>query len=97
MRVKLFMHITLTGLFILLTGASPADADTVAVQAAFNGQWVINEKLSDDTDKQVEIAIIAAGGRAQRGGKGRYRGGPEEHALYDHISYDEVLEFNYTE
>jgi hypothetical protein len=69
-------------------------------QSAFNGHWVINEKLSDDTDYQVEVAIKKAGGRIQGGGnqgKGRYRGGPAEHALYDHLSYDEVLDFHYAE
>ena len=61
---------------------------------AFNGEWVINEVLSDDTDKQVEKAIRAAGGKPDSGGrkgKGRYRGGPEEHELYDRMSYDAVL------
>ena len=64
---------------------------------AFNGRWVIDEELSDDTDKQVEKAIKASGGRIQsRGrGKGRYKGGPKEQAMYDHISYDEILVFDY--
>ncbi len=66
---------------------------------AFNGVWVINEELSDDTDKQVEKAIKAAGGkigRTEKKGKGRYKGGPPEQALYDHISYDEILRFQYS-
>ncbi len=74
-----------------LVGASDANP-------AFNGVWVINEELSDDTDKQVEKAIKAAGGkigRTRKKGKGRYKGGPPEQALYDHISYDEVLHFRY--
>ena len=65
---------------------------------AFNGVWVINEELSDDTDKQVEKAIKAAGGklgRTKKKGKGRYKGGPPEQALYDHISYDDILQFQY--
>jgi hypothetical protein len=65
---------------------------------AFNGVWVINEELSDDTDKQVEKAIKDAGGKIGRGGKkgkGRHKGGPPEQAMYDHISYDEVLHFQY--
>ena len=87
-----------TLLFILLTSAGPYAADDLLPgQSAFNGLWVVNEELSDDTDEQVEVAIKKAGGRTQRGGKGRYKGGPEEQALYDHISYDEVLEFRYTE
>ncbi len=67
---------------------------------AFNGTWLINEELSDDTDKQVEKAIKAAGGkvtRTKKKGKGRYKGGPPEQALYDHISYDEILRFQYRE
>ena len=65
---------------------------------AFNGTWLINEALSDDTDKQVEKAIKAAGGKighSKKKGKGRYKGGPPEQALYDHISYDEILRFQY--
>lgn len=69
--------------------------------SALNGLWQINEELSDDTDIQVEKAIKAAGGKVKRSmrkkGKGRYKGGPPEQALYDHISYDETLEFNYQE
>jgi hypothetical protein len=67
---------------------------------AFNGVWVINEELSDDTDKQVEKAIKASGGkigRTKKKGKGRYKGGPPEQAMYDHISYDEILRFQYSE
>ena len=65
---------------------------------AFIGTWVINEELSDDTDKQVERAIKDAGGkvgRTKKKGKGRYKGGPPEQAMYDHISYDEILDFQY--
>lgn len=65
----------------------------------FLGSWVVNEELSDDTDKQVEIAIRAAGGKLPRTGKkgkGRYRGGPKEHEIYDHISYDDNLNFQYS-
>lgn len=66
------------------------------------GTWVINEELSDDPDEQVEAAIVRAGGRVERRWfgrpeKGRYRGGPEEHELYDRISYDEVLRIDYEE
>lgn len=66
------------------------------------GTWLINEELSDDPDEQVEAAILAAGGRVERRWfgreeKGRYRGGPEEHELYDRISYDEVLRIDYDE
>lgn len=58
------------------------------------GNWVINDSLSDNTDRQVEAALRAAGERVQRrlfGSKQRYRGGPPEHELYDRISYDRIL------
>lgn len=76
----------------------PAAAQAQAGREAFNGNWVVNGELSSDTDRQVEIAIISAGGRPPNTGKkgpGRYRGGPEEHALYDHVSYDKNLFFHY--
>lgn len=68
-----------------------------ALAEAFNGHWVINEELSDDSDRQVEKAIKAGGGKVSRGKKtkGRYRGGPVEQKLYDHLSYDEELHFSY--
>lgn len=59
-----------------------------------DGYWVINTELSDDTDNQVEKAIKAGGGRLPhtgKKGKGRYKGGPSDQRLYDHISYDETL------
>lgn len=66
-----------------------------AQDAGLAGEWRINEKLSDSTDSRVEAALRAAGQKVQRRlfdrRKDRYRGGPEEHALYDHISYDDAL------
>ncbi len=54
----------------LLSGFSPSTVTLLAALAispmaalanddntAFNGTWIINEELSDDTDKQIEIAI----------------------------------------
>lgn len=62
------------------------------------GRWQINEDLSDNTDKQVEVALKADGQKIERRlfdrRKDRYRGGPEEHELYDRISYDQVLEIS---
>lgn len=87
-------------LFLLLTGGLSCHADSTAVRTDFTGYWKINEKLSDDTDRRVEESIRAAGGRPDSGGrrgKGRYKGGPPEQALYDHISYDEALQFAYTD
>jgi len=65
----------------------------------FNGNWVINEELSDDPDERVERAIKDGGGkvRSKKKGKGRHRGGPANQALYDHLSYDESLDFQYEE
>jgi hypothetical protein len=82
----------------VLAGSLPVEAQNSEIWSGFNGAWRINEELSSDTDKQVEIAIREAGGRPPRTakkGKGRYRGGPPEHAIYDHISYDDNLLFNY--
>lgn len=60
------------------------------------GHWVINEELSDNTDKQVEAAIREGGGKVKRRWFAKpeddfYRGGPAEQELYDRISYDDVL------
>lgn len=67
---------------------------TVIARPQLDGYWVINADLSDDTDKQVEKAIKAGGGRlphTDKKGKGRYKGGPDDQKMYDHLSYDEVL------
>ena len=82
------------GLILLVMSGVSAAAETAAVEEAMQGGWVINDELSDDTDKQVEQAIKKAGGRPDSGGKkgkGRYRGGPADQELYDRISYDDVL------
>jgi hypothetical protein len=88
-------------LFLLLALAGPARLGAQQdAHPVLNGDWVVNEQLSDDTDRQVEVSIRKAGGtipRTGREGKRRYRGGPEEHALYDHLSYDESLTFLYRE
>jgi len=83
------------GLFVMAAQAADESPQTL-----LEGSWRINEELSDDTDEAVEAAIIKAGGRVERRWfgrpeKGRYRGGPQEHELYDRISYDEVLRISY--
>lgn len=91
---------SLITLLILAAGIQTTMAQDAESHAVFDGTWVLNEKLSDDTDHQVEESIRAAGGRPDSGGKRgkeRYRGGPAEQALYDHISYDEMLEFHHNE
>ena len=77
-----------TGLLLSMAGHGQADPQ-------FAGHWRINEELSDNTDKQVERALKAAGERVKRDWfsrrKDRYRGGPPEQELYDRFSYDPVL------
>lgn len=60
-----------------------------------SGSWIFNENLSDVTDKRVEVALKAGGEKVKRQWfkktKDRYKGGPVEQELYDHISYDHSL------
>ena len=86
---------SLAVLFILLAGGVLRAAESTAPVPAFAGIWVVDNNASDDTDKQVEVAIKQEGGRLPRTGKkgrGRYRGGPANQEMYDHISYDEILQ-----
>ena len=82
--------------FIVLLGfclLSPVSLAQLEQEMA--GSWVINEDLSDNTDRQVEASLKAAGQKIHRSifdrRKDRYRGGPPEQELYDHISYDKEL------
>ena len=61
------LTITLLSILVLVPGLSRGEAPG----AAFAGTWVVNEELSDDTDKQVEKAIKAAGGKVTRTKKKR--------------------------
>lgn len=83
----------------LLTANIFYAAESIDLRTAISGSWVVNEKLSDDTDDQVEAAIVEAGGKGSRGWFNRkkdfYRGGPPEQELYDRISYDPVLTISY--
>jgi len=86
----------LTYIIILSLSIPALHARETVIHSAFNGEWIFEEELSDDTDDQVEKAIKKAGGRAtKKKGKGRYKGGPEDQAMYDHISYDEMLTISY--
>ena len=90
-RTALFSFPVVIALTLLLCAVR---AEAAGAIPAFNGDWVFNQDLSDDTDKKVEEAIKAAGGRPDSGGKkgrGRYRGGPKEEELYDRMAYDDVL------
>jgi hypothetical protein len=75
---------------LLLSAAGHAQGDPQLL-----GRWRINTELSDNTDKQVERALKAAGEKIQRSWFDRrkdfYRGGPAEQELYDRLSYDTVL------
>lgn len=86
---RLSTIVLFSGLMLLALGARAQDERLV-------GSWVVNEKLSDNTDKQVEAALKAAGERVRSSWfdrrKDRYRGGPPEQELYDRISYDMVLQ-----
>jgi hypothetical protein len=65
----------------------------------FEGKWLFNEELSDNTDKQVEASLKAAGEKINRRlfdrRQDRYRGGPAEQELYDRISYDRELTISF--
>ena len=88
--------IRLLVIFALIVAIGPVFADvSKAPVAAFNGIWVVDYDASDDTDRQVEKAIKEAGGRIPRTskrGRERYRGGPPDQEMYDHISYDSILQ-----
>jgi hypothetical protein len=83
------------------TVANAAESAVSEFRAALAGHWVINERLSENTDDQVEAAIRRAGGKPPRrwfnNNKEFFRGGPPEQELYDRISYDLVLEIRYDE
>jgi len=86
---------------VAATSSADANRETAANESLV-GSWVINEELSDNTDKQVEVAIKKAGGKVARNWFGRkeedrYRGGPPEQELYDRISYDDILKIEIEE
>lgn len=83
-------------LMLVLLSVFASMTPVQAQEPSLDGTWLLNEALSDDPDEAVETAIKAAGGKVDRQWfgkkeKGRYRGGPVEHELYDRLSYDEVL------
>ncbi len=88
------MRLLYISLFVLVFCSRPAAAQ----ESALAGSWIINAELSDVTDDKVELAIIAAGGKATKGFFNRddefYRGGPVEQELYDFISYERTLDIS---
>ena len=90
----------LAAAFLLVSMGGLSFAMNAGDTDKFNGVWVINEELSDNTDKRVEKAIKKMGGKIKRPkkkGKYRYKGGPAEQELYDHLAYSEILRFHYVE
>ncbi len=83
-------------LLLVLALLAPVLSVVRAQEHPLEGTWIANLELSDDPDLAVETAIKAAGGKVERrwfgkGERGRYRGGPAEHELYDRLSYDNTL------
>lgn len=87
------LSVLLTAIFLAGTAAAPAQDSGPSL----NGTWVLNIKESDDPDKKIERAIRDMGGRPDADGKrgrGRYKGGPKEQEIYDHLIYDETLQIS---
>lgn len=85
-------------LLLLLLAVLPLHC-LAQVEPGIAGHWVFNEKLSDDTDDEVEKTLKAMGQKVKSRffsrNKEYYRGGPPEQELYDRLSYDRelVIEF----
>lgn len=82
------------GAALLLLGvATLASAEDLRL----NGDWVLNADASDDPDKKIERIVRKDGGKirlppgADRRARGRYRGGPDDEALYDRLTYEQRM------
>ncbi|MCC6201614.1 MAG: hypothetical protein IT494_01260 [Gammaproteobacteria bacterium] len=81
-------------LIVLLSGM-PTFA--TAEDARIAGRWELNIEASDDPDKVIERTVRTDGGNLRppsgtdRRSRGRYRGGPEDEALYDRVTFDTQL------
>ncbi|MES2606970.1 MAG: hypothetical protein V4603_18720 [Pseudomonadota bacterium] len=95
MNIRFNLLTRLLSVGLLCLGMLLGSASHAQPAAMLAGNWLINEDLSDNTDKQVERALRDAGERVKRSwfnrDKERYRGGPAEQELYDRFSYDLVL------
>lgn len=95
MRVS--VAIAAVAAIVALAAVSGGAADTGAAQR-LEGRWIADFEASDDVDAVVEKLIRARGGKPKpapgksSGDRGRYRGGPPEQALYDHLAYDDMFE-----
>lgn len=79
----------------LLAWTIAVGAQTQVVPTDLGGTWVMNLEESDDPDRLVEKAVRSAGGHADSDGKrgrGRYKGGPKEQEIFDHLLYDEKIQ-----
>lgn len=89
---------TLLALLCTVILAGNTGVQSAQAPVDISGTWHFNRDLSDSTDRQVEKSLKAAGQKVQRkffsSDNERYRGGPEEQAMYDHISYDTTLEIS---
>jgi len=87
--IKLFLCLSLLWLNTM------AQAQSAQTYSPIEGRWVFNPDLSDNTDKEVARALRAMGQKVSRCWlnceEDRFRGGPEEQELYDHLSYDKTL------
>ncbi len=99
-RVRTLLPALLLALFALpVLSALLAQPALAQINPGIAGHWIINEKLSDDTDDEVEKTLKAMGQKVKSRffsrNKEYYRGGPVEQELYDRLSYDRelVIEF----
>jgi hypothetical protein len=93
------IHQFLRIVVILMMTSAPVSFLHAQQQNPFEGKWLFNAELSDNTDKQVEASLKAAGEKINRRlfdrRQDRYRGGPAEQELYDRISYDRELTISF--
>lgn len=88
-------HAKCTLLCMFMVAASVGLAKNSTAGPDLNGTWVLNLDESDDPDRKIERAIRDVGGRPDSDGKrgrGRYKGGPVEQEIYDHLIYDATLQ-----
>ena len=92
MRIQMPLSCLRLAAVLLALLSLPALAQEVPELA---GRWIFNEKLSDDTDDEVEKTLKAMGQKVKSRlfspNKEYYRGGPAEQELYDRLSYDREL------
>jgi hypothetical protein len=89
------VHAAITATLLLVSLTAGAEDPRVA------GSWVLNLDASDDVDKAIEKVVSKDGGKMRpppgtsRRARGRYRGGPEDEALYDRVTYDKQVSIGF--